>query len=254
MHSVRFGIMKKTILFFFISFFILQSCSINSEIVYHKDAASTSVTDIDMKQFIAEMKAMTPDSLKQQKEFGEMDKLPTVWTSIFDIQKEEGKLKTQDPDSIRIMKKIFMKTNKENNEPSGFSLKMEHFTQSDHQLLKSYNKKEKLPFDQNIFNNWDGKTLTINTENFNLKTIEEALKSKASKEEAEKVEGMITMFFKSIGTTLKFENKIISISGKHDWVKQMDNYTVKIDYDLKAMYDKEVKLKNTDKKIVIVTE
>lgn len=246
--------MKKTILFFFISFFILQSCSINSEIVYHKDAASTSVTDIDMKQFIAEMKAMTPDSLKQQKEFGEMDKLPTVWTSIFDIQKEEGKLKTQDPDSIRIMKKIFMKTNKENNEPSGFSLKMEHFTQSDHQLLKSYNKKEKLPFDQNIFNNWDGKTLTINTENFNLKTIEEALKSKASKEEAEKVEGMITMFFKSIGTTLKFENKIISISGKHDWVKQMDNYTVKIDYDLKTMYDKEVKLKNTDKKIVIVTE
>ncbi|AZA48111.1 hypothetical protein EG346_07845 [Chryseobacterium carnipullorum] len=246
--------MKKTILFFFISFFILQSCSINSEIVYHNDAASTSVTDIDMKQFIAEMKAMTPDSLKQQKEFGEMDKLPTVWTSIFDIQKEEGKLKTQDPDSIRIMKKIFMKTNKENNEPSGFSLKMEHFTQSDHQLLKSYNKKEKLPFDQNIFNNWDGKTLTINTENFNLKTIEEALKSKASKEEAEKVEGMITMFFKSIGTTLKFENKIISISGKHDWVKQMDNYTVKIDYDLKAMYDKEVKLKNTDKKIVIVTE
>lgn len=234
--------------------FVLQSCSINSEIVYHKDAASTSVTDIDMKQFIAEMKAMTPDSLKQQKEFGEMDKLPTVWTSIFDIQKEEGKLKTQDPDSIRIMKKIFMKTNKENNEPSGFSLKMEHFTQSDHQLLKSYNKKEKLPFDQNIFNNWDGKTLTINTENFNLKTIEEALKSKASKEEAEKVEGMITMFFKSIGTTLKFENKIISISGKHDWVKQMDNYTVKIDYDLKAMYDKEVKLKNTDKKIVIVTE
>lgn len=222
--------------------------------VYHKDASSTSVTDIDMKQFIAEMKAMTPDSLKQQKEFGEMDKLPTVWTSIFDIQKEEGKLKTQDPDSIRIMKKIFMKTNKENNEPSGFSLKMEHFTQSDHQLLKSYNKKEKLPFDQNIFNNWDGKTLTINTENFNLKTIEETLKSKASKEEAEKVEGMITMFFKSIGTTLKFENKIISISGKHDWVKQMDNYTVKIDYDLKAMYDKEVKLKNTDKKIVIVTE
>ncbi len=254
MHSVRFGIMKKTILFFLISFFILQSCSINSEIVYHNDAASTSVTDIDMKQFIAEMKAMTPDSLKQQKEFGEMDKLPTVWTSIFDIQKEEGKLKTQDPDSIRIMKKIFMKTNKENNEPSGFSLKMEHFTQSDHQLLKSYNKKEKLPFDQNIFNNWDGKTLTINTENFNLKTIEEALKSKASKEEAEKVEGMITMFFKSIGTTLKFENKIISISGKHDWVKQMDNYTVKIDYDLKAMYDKEVKLKNRDKEIVIVTE
>lgn len=246
--------MKKIFLLLIAAAFVLQSCIINSEIVYHKDAASTSVTDIDMKQFIAEMKAMTPDSLKQQKEFGDMDKLPTVWTSIFDIQKEEGKLKTQDPDSIRIMKKIFMKTNKENNEPAGFSLKMEHFTKGDYQMLRSYNKKEKLPFDQNIFNDWDGETLTINTENFNLKNIEETLKSKASKDEAEKVEGMITMFFKSIGTTLKFENKIKSVTGRHDWVKQVDKYTVKIDYDLKAMYDKEAKLKNADKKIVIVTE
>ncbi|SFN72463.1 hypothetical protein SAMN05421594_3960 [Chryseobacterium oleae] len=246
--------MKKILFLFTAALFVLQSCTINSEIVYHKDAASTSVTDIDMRQFISEMKAMTPDSLKQQKEFGDFDKLPTVWTSFLDIQQKEGKLKTKDPDSIRIMKKIFMKTNKENNEPAGFSLKMDHFTQADYQLLSNYNKKEKLPLDQNIFNDWDGKTLTISTENFNLKNIEETLKSKTSKEEAEKVEGMISMFFKSIGTTLKFENKIKSITGKHDWVKKIDNYTVKIDYDLKAMYDPEAKLKNTDKKIIIVTE
>ncbi|SHG80690.1 hypothetical protein [Chryseobacterium sp. OV279] len=246
--------MKKILFLFTAALFVLQSCTINSEIVYHKDAASTSVTDIDMRQFITEMKAMTPDSLKQQKEFGDFDKLPTVWTSFLDIQQKEGKLKTKDPDSIRIMKKIFMKTNKENNKPAGFSLKMDHFTQADYQLLSNYNKKEKLPLDQNIFNDWDGKTLTISTENFNLKNIEETLKSKTSKEEAEKVEGMISMFFKSIGTTLKFENKIKSITGKHDWVKQIDKYTVKIDYDLKAMYDPEAQLKNADKKIIIVTE
>ncbi|MDQ0067060.1 hypothetical protein [Chryseobacterium lathyri] len=245
--------MKKFFLFI-VSLFVLQSCIINSEIVYHTDAASTSVTDIDMKQFISEMKAMTPDSLNQQKEFGEMDKLPTVWTSFLDIQKPAGKQETNDLDSIRIMKKIFMKSNKENNEPAGISLKLEHFTQADYQMLRNYNKKEKLPLDQNIFNNWDGKTLTINTENFNLKNIEESLKGKASKDEAEKVEGMITMFFKSIGTTLKFENKIKSITGKHDWVKQVDHHTIKIDYDLKTMYDKEAKFKNADKKIVIVTE
>ncbi|PQA93589.1 hypothetical protein B0A69_11345 [Chryseobacterium shigense] len=246
--------MKKIFFFLIAAAFVLQSCIINSEIVYHKDAASTAVTDINMKQFIAEMKAMTPDSLKQQKEFGEMDKLPTVWTSIFDIQKGEGKLNTTDPDSIRIMKKVFMKTTKENNEPTGFSLKMEHFSQADYQILNNYNKKEKLPFDQNIFNNWDGKTLTINTENFNLKNIEETIKNKTSKDEADKVEGMITLFFKSIGTTLKFENKIKSITGKHDWVKQVDNYTIKIDYDLKTMYDQEAQFKNADKAIVIVTE
>lgn len=246
--------MKNILFFFIVAVLGLQSCTINSEIVYHKDAASTSVTDIDMKQFMAEMKAMTPDSMKQKNEFGEMDKLPTEWTSLLDMQQKEGKHQTTKPDSIRIMKKIFMKMNRENNEPAGLSLKMDHFTQADHQMLKSYNKKEKLPLDQNIFNNWDGKTLTINTENFNLKNIEETLKSKASKDEAEKVEGMVTMFFKSIGTTLKFENKIKSITGKHDWVKQTDNYTVKIDYDLKAMYDKEAKLRNADKQIIIVTE
>ena len=50
----------KNILFLFIAgLFVLQSCIINSEIVYHKDASSTSVTDIDMRQFISEMKAMT---------------------------------------------------------------------------------------------------------------------------------------------------------------------------------------------------
>ena len=90
---------------------MLQSCSVNSEIVYHRDAASTSVTDIDTREFMAEMMAMSPDSLKQ-KEFGEVDKLPTVWTSMYDLAKKEGKLKTENPDSVRIMKKIFMKSAK----------------------------------------------------------------------------------------------------------------------------------------------
>ncbi|KMQ66824.1 hypothetical protein ACM46_04805 [Chryseobacterium angstadtii] len=246
--------MKKILFLFTAALFVLQSCSINSEIVYHKDSASTSVTDIDMKQFIAEMKAMTPDSLEQQKGLGELDQLPTTWTSLFDFQKQQGKKETKDPDSVRIMKKFLVRTNKENNELAGFSFKMDHFTQADYQFLSSYNKKEKLPLDQNIFNNWDGKTLTVNTENLNLKNIEETLRSKTSKDEAEKIEGMISMFFKSVGTTLKFENKIKSITGKHDWVKQIDNYTIRISYDIKALYDPETKFKNADKTIVIVTE
>ncbi|KYH04192.1 hypothetical protein A1704_18555 [Chryseobacterium cucumeris] len=245
--------MKKNIILFLISLFILQSCSINSEIVYHKDAASSSVTDIDTREFMAEMMAMTPDSLKQ-KEFGEMDRLPTTWTSMYDLAKKEGKLKTENPDSIRIMKKVFMKSTKEDNKLAGFSFKMEHFTPEDYLVLKSFTKTEKIPLDQNIYNSWDGKTLTIDTENFNLRSIEEAVKTKSSKEEAEKVAGMMVMFFKKIGTTLKFENKIQSISGKHDWVKQIDDHSIRIDYDLKAIYDNVTKLKNADKKIIIVTE
>jgi len=245
--------MKKTIILFLISLFMLQSCSVNSEIVYHKDAASTSVTNIDTREFMSEMMAMTPDSLKQ-KEFGEMDKLPTTWTSMYDLAKKEGKLKTENPDSIRIMKKIFMKSTKEDNKLAGFSFKMEHFTPEDYLALKSFTKTEKIPLDQNVYNNWDGKTLTIDTENFNLKSIEESIRSKTSKEEAEKMAGMMVMFFKNVGTTLKFEKPIQSISGKHDWVKQIDNHSIRIEYDLKAIYDQDSKLKNADKKIIIVTE
>jgi hypothetical protein len=232
---------------------MLQSCSVNSEIVYHKDAASTSVTDIDTREFMSEMMAMTPDSLKQ-KEFGEMDRLPTTWTSMYDLAKKEGKLKTENPDSIRIMKKIFMKSTKEDNTLAEFSFKMEHFAPEDYQALKNFTKTEKIPLDQNIYNNWDGKTLTIDTENFNLKSIEEAIRSKSSKEETEKMAGMMIMFFKKIGTTLKFENHIKSMTGKHDWIKQIDDHSIRIEYDLKAIYDKDKKLKNADKKIIIVTE
>jgi len=245
--------MKKTIVLFLISLFMLQSCSVNSEIVYHKDSASTSVMDIDTREFMTEMMAMTPDSLKQ-KEFGEMDRLPTTWTSMYDVAKKEGKLKTENPDSIRIMKKIFMKSTKEDNKLAGFSFKMDHFSPEDYLVLKSFTKTEKIPMDQNIYNNWDGKTLKIDTENFNLKSIEEAIQSKSSKEEAEKIAGMMIMFFKKIGTTLKFENPIQSITGKHDWVKQIDDHSIRIEYDLKAIYDKDSKLKNADKKITIVTE
>ncbi|WP_277115501.1 hypothetical protein [Chryseobacterium sp.] len=245
--------MKNSVVLFLISLFTLQSCSVNSEIVYHQDAASTSVMDIDTREFMSEMMAMTPDSLKQ-KEFGEMDRLPATWTSMYDLAKQEGKLKTENPDSIRIMKKVFMKSMKEEQKLAGFSFKMDHFTAEDYQVLKNFTKTEKIPLDQNIYNHWDGKTLTINTDNFNLKSIEEAIKTKSSKEESEKIAGMMVMFFKKIGTTIKFESPIKSISGKHDWVKQIDDHSIRIDYDLKAIYDQDTKLKNADKKIIIVTE
>ncbi|WP_261510282.1 hypothetical protein [Chryseobacterium paludis] len=245
--------MKKIFFLLILSLLTLQSCTINSEIIYHKDAASSTIMDIDVKEFMAEMKAMTPDSLNK-KEFGEMDKMPTTWTSMYDLDKKEGTLKTKDPDSIKVMKKIFMKSNKENNEYSGFSLKLDHFTKSDLNSLNGLTKGEKLPIDQNIYNNWDGKTLTINTDDFNLKNIEDALRSKTSKEEALSTEGIVPMLFKQIGTTLKFENKIKSITGKHDWLKQIDDHSVRLEYDIKALYDKDSKLKHSDKKVIITTE
>ncbi|MGE8556161.1 MAG: hypothetical protein ACN6OB_19730 [Chryseobacterium jejuense] len=247
--------MKKIIVLFLISLFTLQSCSINTEVIYHKDSATSMITDVDTREFMAEMQAMTPDSLKQDK-FKEMDRFPTVWTSMYDLLKKEGKLKTENQDTIRIIKKVFIKSTKEDNKPVpiGFSFKLDHITPNDYEVVKNFNKDDKLPFDQNILNTWDGKILTINTDFFNIKNIEEVLRSQGSKEETENMEGMMMMFLKNVGTTLKFETKIKSITGKHDWLKQVDDYSVRIEYDLKAMNDKDSKLKNTDKKIIIITE
>lgn len=50
------------------------------------------ITDVDTREFMAEMQAMTSDSLKQNK-FKEMDRFPTVWTSMYDLLKKEGKRK-----------------------------------------------------------------------------------------------------------------------------------------------------------------
>ena len=64
---------------------------------------------------------------------------------------------------------------------------MGYFAPDDYTALKNLTKTEKTLLDQNIYNSWDGKTLTIDTENLNLKSIEEAIKTKSSKEEAEKI-------------------------------------------------------------------
>lgn len=246
--------MKKAFALFLISLFILQSCNVNSEIIYHQDASSTSVTDIDMRRFLAEVRAATPDSLNDKDEYSDLNKYPSVWTNLQELEQKSRDVKDTNPDHIRIMKKIFMKANRENDRPTGVSLKTDHFTQNDYSILNNYLNAEKLPVEQNIFNLWDGKTLTINTENFNLKNIQAAITSNSTKDNPQKIESMMMMYFKSINTNLKFENKIKSITGKHDWLKQIDDYTVKITYDLKSMYEVEKEMKNADKKIVIVTE
>lgn len=258
--------MKKNLLFFLaICLFALQSCSVNSEITYHKDSASTTVMDFDMKDFIVMMKSMIPDSTKNdKKELAELEKLPKTWTSMYEMELKEKKLKTSNPDSIKIMKKLFMKSNFDNKELTGFSMKMDHFTPADYLTLNHFSKGDKLPIDEMTLNSWDGKTLIIETDNLTLNGLKSVLDSKndsdedsLTTEEKEKGLSMVKMMYKSIGTTLKFENKIKSVSGKHDWITKVDDYSVRINYDLDALFgdDKDKKpLKNSDKKIVIVTE
>lgn len=252
--------MKKILFLLVISLFTLQSCTVNSEIVFHKDAASTTLMDIDMKDAMAMFKSMMPDSVKNdKKELAELEKLPRTWTSFYEMEKKEGKLKTKDPDSIRIMKKVFMKSNFDKDELAGFSMKMDHFTKADYNTVGNMAKKDKLPIDQMALNMWDGKTLTIDTENLNINGFKDILSGKGLPGEddntAESTSSMMKMMLKKMSTTIKFENKIKSISGKHDWITKVDDHSIRVDYNLDEMFgDSKKTLKNSDKKIVIVTE
>ncbi|WEK68607.1 MAG: hypothetical protein P0Y62_12180 [Candidatus Chryseobacterium colombiense] len=252
--------MKKILFLLVISLFALQSCTINSEIVYHKDAASTTLMDIDMKDAMAMLKSMMPDSVKNdKKELAELEKLPRTWTSLYEMEKKEGKLKTTNPDSIRIMKKVFMKSNFDKDELAGFSMKMDHFTKADYNTIGDMSKKDKLPIDQMTLNMWDGKTLTIDTENLNINGFKDILSGKGLPGEddttAESTSSMMKMMLKKMSTTIKFENKIKSISGKHDWISKVDDHTIRVDYNLDEMFgDSKKQLKNSDQKIVVVTE
>lgn len=257
--------MKKNLFYFLmIALFALQSCSLNSEITYHKDAASTAVMDLDMKEAMDMLNAMSSESDKNP-DFAEMEKLPKKWTSLYDIEKKDGKLKTTNPDSIRLMKKIFMKSNSDGKDFTGFSIKMDHFTKEDHKAVKNLSSERVLSNQLNemTFSDWNGKTLTIDTKILNLGSFKEIMSGKdmvgkkdaSAEEDAAHITSMMSTMFKSIGTKLKFENKIKSITGKHDWISKIDDHTIEIKYDLQAMFGNDKKpLKNADKTITIVTE
>lgn len=178
-------------------------------------------------------------------------KFPTVWTDFYEMEKLDGKTPTKNPDSIRLMKKMFMKSHQTpDKEFSGVSMKLDHFTKADYEAFRNSDlKNERIPLDES-FSNWDGKTLVFNTENFSAEAFAKMMNES---DEGEKMEpSMLQMMIQSYTINLNFENEIKTVKGKHDFIKQKDNKTIQIIFDLNPEADKS--LKNKDKKIIITTE
>lgn len=245
-------------------FMIFQSCSINTETTYYKDAATSMQSNILMdKSVMGMMSMMGTDS----KKLSDLDKLPTDWTSLYKVQKH-GKV-TLNEDSAKVLKKVYMKVDKDKNEIVGLSLKYDKLMPSEiTQLLASDKRLKKIPLQDIAV--WDGKSLIINTEKFNSDGILKMLEEKASEEKtvpktksdsievygkqmASGMAGMLRMFNLTFTNTLKFQKPIKSIEGKHDFVKQVDNKTVEIIVRSNDLVDGK-NLVNKDKKVVITTE
>ncbi len=256
--------MKKYLFFFLVAaVFTLQSCSINTEITYFKDATSTSIIDIDAKEMIGFLNSKDSANIKG---LGELEKLPKEWTSFYEMEKNEEKKIPQNPDSVKLMKKIFIKSKFDGDELSGISLKLDKFTVKEYEdFTKAETERKRggnIPVNQDLLTNWTGKTLTINTSAFNLdslgKTIgdddstKEATTPEEQEEQRKQTKAMMEMMKLKVEYKLIFESKIKEIKGRHDWIEQVDNQTIIINLDPEKLSN--TNLKNKDKIITIITE
>lgn len=253
----QFNILK-TFLLFLSGIFALHSCSIATTNHYYPDKRMSFAADMDMSQALDMMKGMMPDSLKQEGDFMKMQNYPREWRTLYDIQKEEEGKSITNPDSIRLMKKVQMKGNFKADQFSGFSVKSEPLSKTELGALGALMGKDAAMMNNTAFNDWDGKTLKIDTGK--LMMSEEDMQNifkigdKAEGADKAQIQSMLGMFQIDFDNKLTFDKKIKSIKGQHDWVTKVDDRTVNVRINLQEMMDQDHQFKHQDKDILIETE
>lgn len=260
--------MKNNLLLLITALFLLLSCSVNTATTYYKDAATSMESHILADKSMLGMLSMM-NTENPVKKVPQLSNLSTEWKSLYDIQKD-GKI-TLNRDSAKVLQKMFMKLNKEQGEIFGVSLKYDKLLPGEVAMLLAQSKQlKRIPL-QNAAQ-WDGKQLIIDTEKFNSteflneigknnspsdnskpKTKSDSLEV-YGKQMAKGMVGMMKMFNINFTSTMKFQKPIKSITGKHDFVKQIDPKTIQINVRSNDLLDEGKSLTNKDKKIIIVTE
>ena len=246
---------------------VLQACAVDSVTTYHQDKTTSVLMNIDMKDLLAMAKNMGGDSANSDNKFKDFEMYPRDWKNMYEIMQEDSEKKgiamTKDKDSIQLIKKMFVKSNFENNEMTGIAFKMDRLTPEEIKNFSRTSKKSNFISATSSDNTiWDGKTLTLDTEYFNPQTFSETLKKEmtleaktdSAKAEAESALAMMKMFNTKFNNKIKFETKIKSIQGKHDWIKQIDDYTIDMSFSFEQLLDESLKLNEKDKKVIIITE
>ena len=249
---------------------ILQSCNVSTETTYYKDSATSMESHILIDQSMLGMMNMMGNNTDVLKKSTDLGNLTTDWKSLFDLQKN-GTI-TLNQDSAKVLKKMFLKLNKNKDEIYGISLKYDKLLPGEIASLLSQSKHLKsLPLQDMA--TWNGNTLTIDTDKFNSADfISEISKNTTDKEAdtkpktksdsiaaygkqmAQSMAGLMKMVNMNFSNTLKFQKPIKSIVGKHDFVQQIDNKTIQINVRSKDLMDNGKTLVNKDKKIIITTE
>ena len=235
--------MKNKIYFWMIGLAMtLVSCNVTADITLHKDKTQSIVMDIDGKEAAKIFKDENKKSKKDK------DDLPKEWTSLYEMNlKKDKKERITAPDTIAVMKKIYVKGSYDKDDLTDISFKTDKLTNKELSIM--FNKKEEksLPIlDLFSRNEWDGKTLKINTSVLNDILV------KKNKDQESDLDWMI--FTKDYRVTFHFNSEIKKIEGKHDLVRKVNNNTIEIKFNIDDVRKKGFKFKNDDSFITITTK
>ena len=217
----------------------LVSCNVNADVTLHEDKTQSIVMDIDGKEAA---KIFKDENKKDKKD---KDDLPKEWTSLYEMNlKKDKKERITAPDTIAVMKKIYVKGSYDKDDLTDISFKTDKLTNKE---LSFVFKTNDLPvLDLFSKNEWDGKTLKINTSVLNDILI------KKNKDQESDLDWMI--FTKDYRVTFHFNSEIKKIEGKHDLVRKVNNNTVEIKFSSDDILQKDDKFKNDDSFITITTK
>ena len=235
--------MKNKIYFWMIGLVMaLVSCNVTADITLHKDKTQSIVMDIDGKEAAKIFKDENKKSKKDK------DDLPKEWTSLYEMNlKKDKKERITAPDTIAVMKKIYVKGSYDKDDLTDISFKTDKLTNKELSIM--FNKKEEksLPIlDLFSKNEWDGKTLKINTSVLNDILIK--------KNQGKESDLYWMMFTKNYRATFHFDSDIKKIEGKHDLVRKVNNNTVEIKFNIDDVREKVFKFKNDDSFVTITTK
>ena len=235
--------MKNKIYFWMIGLVMtLVSCNVTADITLHKDKTQSIVMDIDGKEAA---KIFKDENKKDKKD---KDDLPKEWTSLYEMNlKKDKKERITAPDTIAVMKKIYVKGSYDKDDLTDISFKTDKLTNKELSIM--FNKKEEksLPIlDLFSKNEWDGKTLKINTSVLNDILIK--------KNQGKESDLYWMMFTKDYRVTFHFDSEIKKIEGKHDLVRKVNNNTVEIKFSSDDILQKDDKFKNDDSFMTITTK
>ena len=233
--------MKNKIYFWMIGLAMtLVSCNVTADVTLHEDKTQSIKIDFDGKEAA---KIFKDENKKDKKD---KDNLPKEWTSLYEMNlKKDKKERITAPDTIAVMKKIYIKGRYDKDEEM-----TDIFVKTD----KLTNKELSFVFKTNDFpvldlfskNEWDGKTLKINTSVLNDILV---------KINQDKEHGFDWMLFtKDYRATFHFNSEIKKIEGNHDLVRKVNNNTVEIKFNIYDVGKKGFKFKNDDSFITITTK